>query len=117
MSKERQRDIPEQTRQKIIDGIDKALKQQRLYLNPNLSLKEVVEVCGYSQTYVSRVLREQYGGFFNYVNMLRCRHVNEYIAQHPEVTKEEAIIKSGFKDRQTYYRIKKHLSPNDSQAD
>lgn len=117
MSKERQRDIPEQTRQKIIDGIDKALKQQRLYLNPNLSLKEVVEVCGYSQAYVSRVLREQYGGFFNYVNMLRCRHVNEYIAQHPEVTKEEAIIKSGFKDRQTYYRIKKHLYPNDSQAD
>ena len=115
--KERQREIPEQTRQKIIDGIEKALEQQRLYLNPNLSLKEVVEVCGYSQAYVSRVLREQYGGFFDYVNMLRCRHVNEYIARHPEVTKEEAIIKSGFKDRQNYYRIKKHLYPNDSQED
>lgn len=115
--KERQRDIPEQTRQKIADGIEKALVRQRLYLNPNLSLKEVVEVCGYSQAYVSRVLREQYGGFFDYVNILRCHHVDEYIAQHPEVTKEEAIIKSGFKDRQNYYRIKKHLFPNDSQAD
>ncbi len=115
--KERQRDIPEQTRQKIADGIEKALVRQRLYLNPNLSLKEVVEVCGYSQAYVSRVLREQYGGFFDYVNILRCRHVDEYIAQHPEVTKEEAIIKSGFKDRQNYYRIKKHLFQNDSQED
>ena len=115
--KERQRDIPEQTRQKIADGIEKALVRQRLYLNPNLTLKEVVEVCGYSQAYVSRVLREQYGGFFDYVNILRCRHVDEYIARHPEVTKEEAIIKSGFKDRQNYYRIKKHIFPNGSQAD
>lgn len=115
--KERQRDIPEHTRQKIADGIEKALVRQRLYLNPNLSLKEVVEVCGYSQAYVSRVLREQYGGFFDYVNILRCRHVDEYIARHPEVTKEEAIIKSGFKDRQNYYRIKKHLFQNDSQED
>ncbi len=115
--KERQMDIPEQTRQKIADGIEKALVRQRLYLNPNLRLKEVVEVCGYSQAYVSRVLREQYGGFFDYVNILRCRHVDEYIAQHPEVTKEEAIIKSGFKDRQNYYRIKKHLFQNDSQED
>ena len=115
--KERQMDIPEQTRQKIADGIEKALVRQRLYLNPNLRLKEVVEVCGYSQAYVSRVLREQYGGFFDYVNILRCRHVDEYIARHPEVTKEEAIIKSGFKDRQNYYRIKKHLFQNDSQED
>lgn len=109
--------IPEQTRQKIVDGIERALVQQRLYLNPNLGLKEVVEVCGYSQAYVSRVLREQYGGFFDYVNLLRCRHVDDYAKQHPEVTKEESIIKSGFKDRQTYYRIKKHLFPNDSQED
>lgn len=115
--KERQMDIPEQTRQKIADGIEKALVRQRLYLNPNLRLKEVVDVCGYSQAYVSRVLREQYGGFFDYVNILRCRHVDEYIARHPEVTKEEAIIKSGFKDRQNYYRIKKHLFQNDSQED
>lgn len=115
--KERQMDIPEQTRQKIADGIEKALMRQRLYLNPNLRLKEVVDVCGYSQAYVSRVLREQYGGFFDYVNILRCRHVDEYIARHPEVTKEEAIIKSGFKDRQNYYRIKKHLFQNDSQED
>ena len=111
------KDIPEQTRQKIIDGIEKALVQQRLYLNPNLGLKEVVEVCGYSQAYVSRVLREQYGGFFDYVNLLRCHHVDDYVVQHPEVTKEEAIIKSGFKDRQTYYRIKKHLFPNDDSQD
>ena len=113
--KERQMDIPEQTCQKIADGIEKALVRQRLYLNPNLRLKEVVDVCGYSQAYVSRVLREQYGGFFDYVNLLRCRHVENYAKQHPEVTKEESIIKSGFKDRQTYYRIKKHLFPNDAQ--
>jgi hypothetical protein len=49
------------------------------------------------------------------VNLLRCRHVENYAKQHPEVTKEESIIKSGFKDRQTYYRIKKHLFPKDAQ--
>lgn len=111
------KDIPENTRQKIVDGIEMALEHQQLYLNPNLRLREVTEVCGYSQTYVSRVLKEQYGGFFDYVNMLRCRHVDEYMDQHPEVTKEEAITKSGFKDRQTYYRIKKILCSNERQQD
>lgn len=111
------KDIPENTRQKIVDGIEMALVHQQLYLNPNLRLREVTEVCGYSQTYVSRVLKEQYGGFFDYVNMLRCRHVDEYLDQHPEVTKEEAITKSGFKDRQTYYRIKKILCSNERQQD
>jgi len=104
------KDIPDSTRQKIVEGIEEALVRQQLYLNPSLSLKEVADVCGYNRAYVSRVLREQYGGFFDYVNMLRCRHVDDYLSQHPQITKEEAIIKSGFKDRQTYYRIKKHLS-------
>lgn len=94
-----------------------ALVQQQLYLKPNLRLREVIDVCGYSQAYVSRVLKEQYGGFFAYVNMLRCRHVDEYLARHPEVTKEEAITNSGFKDRQTYYRIKKLLCSNEHQKD
>ncbi|WP_278990078.1 hypothetical protein [Segatella bryantii] len=91
------KEIPQQTRKRISDGIERVLVQQRLYLNPNLSLKEVVEGCGYSQAYVSRVLREQYGGFYDYVNLLRCRHVDIYAKQHPEVTMEESIIKSGFK--------------------
>jgi hypothetical protein len=43
--------------------------------------------------------------------------VDEYMDQHPEVTKEEAITKSGFKDRQTYYRIKKILCSNERQQD
>lgn len=111
------KEIPQQTRKRISDGIERVLVQQRLYLNPNLSLKEVVEGCGYSQAYVSRVLREQYGGFYDYVNLLRCRHVDNYAKQHPEVTMEESIIKSGFKNRQTYYRIKKHLFSNDATAD
>ena len=104
--------IPEQTYKKIVLSIDRTLTHQRLYLNPNLRLKDIAESCDYCQTYVSKIFKEQYGGFFDYVNMLRCRHVDEYLAKHPDVTKEEAIYKSGFKDRQTYYRIKKLLCSN-----
>ena len=56
--------IPEQTYKKIVLGIDRTLTHQRLYLNPNLRLKDIAESCDYCQTYVSKVFKEQYGGFF-----------------------------------------------------
>ena len=104
------REMPEQTRQKIVDGIENALTRQQLFLNPHLTLGDVAEVCGYGQTYVSKVFKETYGGFYDHINMLRFRSANDYLHQHPGVTKEEAIIKAGFSDRTAYYRIKKHLS-------
>lgn len=113
----RKKTMPSQTKEKIATSIKVMIEERQQFLNPHLSLDDVSEACGYSHSYVSSVLQEQFGGFFNYVNLLRIRHVDYYMSQHPEVTKEEAIIKSGFKDRQTYYRIKKHLFQNDSHED
>jgi AraC-like DNA-binding protein len=113
--KRKPRAIPEQTRQKIIDGIEDALTRRRLFLNPNLSLKDIAEVCGYGQTYVSSVFNAKYGGFYDHINMLRIRYADEYMRSHPDITKEEAICQSGFADRQSYYRIRKHLFPDEVQ--
>lgn len=111
--KAKPREIPEQTRQKIINGIENALTKQQLFLNPHLALNDVAEVCGYGLTYVSKVFKEKYGGFYDHINILRLRYTDDYLRQHPGVTKEEAIIKAGFADRTAYYRIKKHLIPDD----
>lgn len=109
------KEIPEQTRRKIIEGIEQALIKQQFFLNPHLTLNDVAEVCGYGQTYVSKVFKEKYGGFYDHINMLRFRYADDYMHQHPDITKEEAIIKAGFADRTAYYRFKKHLFPEDAQ--
>lgn len=107
------REIPDLTRRKIIEGIEQALTRQQLFLNPHLTLGDVAEVCGYGQTYVSKVFKEKYGGFYDHINMLRFRYADDYMHQHPDITKEEAIIKAGFADRTAYYRFRKHFSPED----
>ena len=109
--KRKSREIPNQTRRKIIDGIEQALTRQQLFLNPHLTLGDVTEVCGYGQTYVSKVFKERYGGFYDHINLLRFRYADDYMRRHPEITKEEAIIKAGFADRTAYYRVKKHFLP------
>ena len=101
--------MSDQAYEKIAARIKATVEEQQQYLNPHLSLDDVIAACGYSQKYVSDFLREEYGGFFNYVNQLRYRHVDEYMRQHPEVTKEEAILRSGFSSPQSYYRIRKRL--------
>lgn len=103
--------MSDEAHEKIAARIKAAVEEQKQYLNPHLSLDDVIAACGYSQKYVSDFLREEYGGFFNYVNQLRYSHVDEYMRQHPEVTKEEAILRSGFSSLQSYYRIRKRLFP------
>jgi len=106
----RQAAMPPQTRDKIVAGIREAVEQQQQYLNPHLTLSDVAGVCGYSHGYVSAVLNDEFGGFFRYVNQLRIQHVDDCLLAHPEITKEEAIVRSGFDNRQAYYRIRKRLS-------
>ena len=113
-SSPRRKAMSEQAKEKIKAGIKMAVEEQQQYLNPHLSLDDVIEACGYSHGYVSAVLREECGGFFRYVNLLRIKHVEDYMSGHPEVTKEEAIIKSGFDSRQSYYRIRKRLFPEEN---
>ncbi len=80
-----------------------------LLLDPHLKLEQVVERCSFSRIYVSRVLTERFGSFFNYVNGLRLDYYDHYMAQHPNSTKEAAAEASGFTSYKAYTNVRERL--------
>ena len=64
----------------------------------------MVEHCQLGRTYVSLTFQRRFGSFASYVNGLRQNHYEQYIADHPNETKEAAAIVAGFSSYNAYYR-------------
>lgn len=80
--------------------------QQRAFLDPHLKVDDVVEHCQLGRTYVSLTFQRRYGSFASYINSLRLAYYDQYMAEHPEETKESAALASGFANYMAYYRAK-----------
>ena len=100
------RSLPGKKRSEIMDAIRTVVEQQKAFLDPHLTLQDVADRCGYNRTYVSGLVKEEFGGFFAYINSLRLDHVESYMQQHPDATIQEAALESGFNSRQAYYTFK-----------
>ena len=99
----------EERARKIADEIETFVNKGKGYLDPHLRIDHVVEHCSYSRTYVSHVFKTRFGGFSRYVNTLRLAHYDQYMAQHPNATKETAAQESGFSSYIAYYKVKDRL--------
>ena len=93
----------------IAREIENFVVGQKAFLNSHLKMDDVVEHCSFSRTYVSQTFQERLGNFSNYVNRLRLAHYEQYVAEHPEQTKETAAQASGFSSYSVYYRVKRKL--------
>ena len=85
------------------------VEDQQAFLDPHLTLQDVASRCGYSRTYISALVKEQLGGFVNYVNRFRLNYVDNYLKSNPDATLGEAIDAAGFGSRPTYYHMKERL--------
>jgi hypothetical protein len=50
--------------------------------------------------------QRRYGSFASYINSLRLAYYDQYMAEHPDETKESAALASGFSNYMAYYRAK-----------
>ena len=98
-------DVVEHIKREIIRFVE----EDRQYLNPHLTIKEVAEHCHYGRTYVSFVFKNEFGGFFNYVNRLRLAYADRYLKTHQQAGREEVALASGFNSRQSYYSIRRRM--------
>ena len=80
---------------------------QRAYLDPHLKVDDVVDHCQLGRTYVSMTFQRRFGSFASYVNGQRLAYYEQYIADHPNETKESAALASGFSSYNAYYRAAK----------
>ena len=92
--------------QLILQAIHTVVVEQEAYLDAHLTIQDVADRSGYSRSTLSSLFKAEYGGFFQYVNRLRVRHVAEYLDEHPSATLQEAVLESGFNSRQAYYAVK-----------
>lgn len=102
--------LPDEKVASIMKEIRAFVEEGRQYLNPHLTIADVASHCGYGRTYVSRVLANEMGGFFRYVNTLRLQHAQTYREEHPNATQEEVAVASGFSSRQAFYAVRRRMN-------
>ncbi|MBR6465999.1 MAG: helix-turn-helix transcriptional regulator [Bacteroidales bacterium] len=103
------RTISQQKKGEILEAIRTVVEEQEAFLDPHLTLQDVADRSGYNRTYVSGLIKSEYGSFFSYINRMRLVHVDKYQKDNPSATIQEAVIASGFNSRQAYYSVKKRL--------
>jgi len=96
-------------KEEILALIRHEVENENAYLDNHLTLASLSRRCGMNRTYVSIVLSERLGGFFNYINQCRLAHVDSYRAANPKSDLGEAVLASGFSNRQSYYNARKRL--------
>ena len=102
--------ISQANKDRIIRSIRKYVEEQQAYLDSHLTLASLSREIGINRSYVSQVMTENFGGFFNYVNRCRLEHADRLKAQNPDIQVGDLIVASGFGSRQSYYNVKKQLS-------
>lgn len=95
--------------------ITTALREQRLFTNPNLTIQDLATAVGSNRTYVSNCINRRTGfSFSRYVAQYRVEHAQtilidpQYISDHEAIA--DAIALSGFASDQTFYRIFKEVT-------
>jgi len=73
------------------------MQQERLYLQPGLTLADVAERLQTNKTYLSKMVNQTYKmGFPELMNILRIDHAQRYIRTHPKASQEELANACGF---------------------
>lgn len=100
------RNLSEKKRLEILSAICCVVEEQEAFVDPHLTLQDVAERSGYNRSYISGLIKTEFGGFFAYINRLRLAHVERWMLEHPDATIQEAVEVSGFSSRQAYYNVK-----------
>lgn len=101
----------------IVDSIElrirDAVEKQQMFLNPNLTKSVLAQHLGINDLYLYLVLKQRFGQFNRYINILRLNYSLEYQKKHPEAKREEIAMNCGFGSVRTYYRAKNQYGDNE----
>lgn len=94
----------------MMSRIARALREQRLFADPHLTIQDMANAIGSNRTYVSRCINRRTGlSFSQYVARYRVEHAQQILRDPQYRTDHEAITEaaslSGFSSDQTFYRV------------
>ena len=91
--------ISREYKDELVRTIRRCVEQDEAYLDSHLTLASLSRSCGVNRSYVSQVMNERLGGFFNYINRCRMDHAAKMREESPDASVEDVAIASGFGSR------------------
>lgn len=88
----------------LTEKIERLFKEDRIYLNPNLTIRDVANLTGSNRSYISPLMCKLHGSFLVYVNHLRIEHALALKKENPEIRQTDLIKQSGFNTRNSYMK-------------
>ena len=99
----------------LMSKIGHALREQKIFTDPHLTIQDLAAAVGSNRTYVSNCINRRTGlSFSQYVARYRVEHAqtvlrdSHYTSDHEAIT--DAIVLSGFSSDQTFYRVFKDIT-------
>ena len=87
------------------------MEEQRLYLNPNLKITDIVNALGSNRTTISNCINAQRDCTFpQFVNTYRVAYSQELMRNKPEIKIAEVWMAAGFSSESTFFRIFKSVT-------
>lgn len=95
----------------LIEAMHKLMEEDRYFLGENISIDDMAHQLGTNRTYVTRMMREEYGlTFIEYINVARIQYSQKLLYTSPDITLEEVAMKSGFQSTSNYCRAFKRYT-------
>jgi AraC-like DNA-binding protein len=89
--------IPLDSRKKILHKIQLQFEEEKIYLNSQLNIMDIVQAVGTNRTYISSIINQHYNqNFCSFVNSYRIKELESVIYQNPYFTNEVLAESCGF---------------------
>ena len=98
---------------KLYARLKKIMSEEKIYLNPTLTLKEVADKLATNTKYLSQVVNNFVGiNFQQYINTFRVNEAKIKIQseKYNNLTLYGLALQCGFKNKSTFYKVFKHLT-------
>lgn len=95
----------------LVPRFQKLMMDEKLFLQPSLTLTDVAERLGTNKTYVSRLVNNAYNmGFPELINTLRVDYAEQYILNNRNAKQTEIAEKCGFLSASAFNNIFKKVT-------
>lgn len=97
--------MPNGSHKKILNKMLVHFEEEKIYLNSQLNLMDIVNAVGTNRTYISSIINQQYNqNFCTFVNGYRIEELERVVAENPDYTNEILAECCGFGSLNTLKR-------------
>ena len=105
IAREENEETVETTPQQGYSYLLQKIDDERIYLQPGLTLAELAQQVGTNRTMLSKLVNEETGmPFAEFINRKRIAYVRRLETEHPELRKEDMAEQAGYTSMRSFYR-------------